>query len=238
MPRWNPWHGCCKISEGCRNCYVYRFDTMYGRDSSVVAKSGDFNLPVTRNRAGSYKLSGPEMVYTYFTSDFFLPEADAWRREAWQMIRLRSDLFFYIVTKRIDRLFVGLPADWGDGYDHVSICCTVENQDRAEYRLPIFRTAPIKHKSIICEPLLEPIDLSPYLTGIEEVIVGGESGGGARVCHYDWVLSIREQCRQHRVAFHFKQTGANFIKDGKLYRIPRKLQHTQAQKANIDLEGG
>ena len=211
---------------------------MYGRDSSLVAKTGDFNLPVRRNRAGGYKLSGPETVYTCFTSDFFLPEADEWRREAWQMIRRRTDLRFYIVTKRIDRFPAGLPADWGAGYDNVSICCTVENQDRAEYRLPIFQATPIKHKSIICEPLLEAIDLSPYLTGMEEVIAGGESGSGARVCDYDWVLSIRVQCRQHRVAFRFKQTGANFVKDGKHYTIPRKLQHTQAQKANIDLEGG
>ena len=217
---------------------MYRFDTMYGRDSSVVAKTGDFNLPVRRNRAGEYKLSGPETVYTCFTSDFFLPEADEWRGEAWQMIRRRTDLRFYIVTKRIDRFPAGLPADWGEGYDNVSICCTVENQDRAEYRLPIFLAAPIKHKSIICEPLLEAINLSPYLTGIEEVIVGGESGSGSRVCNYDWVLSIREQCRQHGVAFHFKQTGANFVKDGKHYTIPRKLQHAQAQKANIDLEKG
>lgn len=236
MSIWNSWHGCHKISEGCLNCYVYRRDAQYGKDSSVVAKTGDFNLPVKRNRTGEYKLPGNETVYTCFTSDFFLEEADEWRIEAWQMIRKRSDLHFFIVTKRIHRFQVNLPADWGDGYDNVTISCTVENQDRADYRLPIFLAAPIKHKSIICEPLLESVNLSMYLYNvIEEVVVGGESGPNARICSYNWVLSLREQCRQKGVAFNFKQTGAHFEKDGKLYTIRRTLQQPQAQKAGIDL---
>ena len=167
---------------------------------------------------------------------FFLEDADEWRVEAWEMIRKRSDLHFFIVTKRIHRFKVNLPDDWGDGYDNVTICCTVENQDRADYRLPIFLAAPIKHKSIICEPLLEPIDLAAYLSPvIEGVIVGGESGYNARICSYDWVLNIREQCREKGVAFQFKQTGARFEKDGRLYNIDRKIQELQAHKAGIDL---
>jgi len=235
LPIWNPWHGCRKISAGCQNCYVYRRDSSFGKDSSVVLKTGDFNLPLKRNRAGEYKLSGKETVYTCFTSDFFLEEADAWRAEAWQMILARSDLHFLIITKRIDRFRVNLPDDWGDGYDHVSVCCTVENQDRAVYRLPIFLAEPIKHKSIICEPLLESVNIFAYLSSaIEEVIVGGESGENARHCNYKWVLDIREQCRQKGVAFYFKQTGARFEKNGRLYIIPRRYQHAQAQKAGIN----
>jgi len=215
---------------------VYRRDAQYGKDSSVVAKTSDFNLPVKHNRAGEYKLSGNETVYTCFTSDFFLEEADAWRVEAWQMIRRRSDLHFLIITKRIHRFHVSLPDDWGEGYENVAICCTVENQSRADYRLPIFLAEPIRRKSIICEPLLESIDLSTYLTSaIEEVVVGGESGNDARICSYRWVLDIREQCQRKGVAFHFKQTGAHFEKDGRLYTIRRALQHSQAQKADIDL---
>lgn len=236
MSNWNPWHGCHKISTGCLNCYVYRRDAQFGKDSSIVARTGDFDLPVKRNRTGGYKLSGHEMVYTCFTSDFFLEAADAWRADAWRMIRERRDLCFFIVTKRIDRFHVSLPGDWGGGYANVVICCTVENQNRADYRLPIFLAEPIRHKSIICEPLLEPVNLSPYLSpAIEEVVVGGESGEQARVCNYDWVLDIREQCRQKGVAFHFKQTGARFVKDGRLYTIRRNMQHSQAQKAGIDL---
>lgn len=236
LPTWNPWHGCHKISAGCLNCYVYRLDEQYGKDSSVVAKTGDFNLPMKRNRAGEYKLSSNETVYTCLTSDFFLEDADAWRIEAWKMIRQRSDLHFFIITKRIQRFHVNLPDDWGNGYHNVTICCTVENQNRADYRLPIFLMEPIRHKSIICEPLLESINLSVYLCcAIEEVIVGGESGDNARICNYNWVLNIREQCLQKETVFHFKQTGAHFEKDGKLYNVLRRYQHFQAQKASIDL---
>jgi len=234
MPTWNPWHGCRQISPGCLNCYVYRIDERHGRDSTAVSKTGDFDLPLKRNRAREYKLSSGQTVYTCFSSDFFLEDADAWRPEVWRMIRARSDLDFFIITKRIHRFRVGLPDDWGDGYENVAICSTVENQDRADYRLPILLSEPIRHKGITCEPILERIDLSPYLSGgIESVTVGGESGPAARLCRYDWVLDIRRQCAEAGVSFYFKQTGARFEKDGKVYRIPRKLQHAQARKAGI-----
>lgn len=232
---WNPWHGCHKLSAGCANCYVYRMDEKHGKDGSVVAKTGGFNLPVKRNRSGEYKLPPGELVYTCFTSDFLLADADEWRDEAWRMMRVRSDLNFLFITKRIDRFQNCKPADWGSGYGNVHICCTAENQDRADYRLPIFIQAPIKHRSIICEPLLEKIDISSYLgPWVEEVIVGGESGSDARVCDYNWVLDIRRQCVEKKVAFHFKQTGARFLKEGKLYHIRRESQHKQARKAGLD----
>jgi len=232
---WNPWHGCHKISAGCLHCYVYRTDSKFAKDSSIVTKTANFDLPIKRNRAKEYKLLNEDIVYTCFTSDFFLDDADDWRLDVWRMIRERSDLHFLIVTKRIHRFKVNLPEDWEDGYDNVSICCTVENQEMANYRLPIFMTLPIKHRSIICEPLLGKIDLSSFLnSSIKQVVVGGESGNEARVCDYDWVLDIRRQCMDAKVAFHFKQTGARFNKDGKVYRIERKFQHSQASKAKID----
>jgi protein gp37 len=178
------------------------------------------------------------MVYTCFTSDFLVEDADRWRAEAWEMIRLRDDLTFMMITKRIDRLQALLPDDWGDGYEHVTICCTVENQDRADYRLPIYRAAPIKHKIIICEPILERIDLRPYDIGAwtEQVVVGGESGYEARPCHFDWVTEIRDLCVENNVSFWFKQTGAKFVKDGRQYNIGRQFQHSQARKAAINFK--
>ena len=64
--------------------------------------------------------------------------------------------------------------------------------------------------------------------------MGGESGPQARPCHFDWVLGLRRQAVEAGVPFVFRQTGANFVKDGRLYRIPRPLQHEQAQKAGLD----
>jgi len=234
---WNPWHGCKKISEGCRYCYVYRQDSRYNPEiqSSEVRKTSSFDLPLKRKRDKSFKLESGTLVFTCFTSDFFVDEADNWRTEAWKIIKERSDLIFYIFTKRIDRFNVSLPPDWGDGYENVIIGCTIENQQRANYRIPIFRELPIRHKTIICAPLLERVELREWLDkSIEKVAASGESGNEARICDYEWVLDIREQCINADIPFCFHQTGAKFLKDGKLYRIIRKYQISQAKKAGID----
>lgn len=234
---WNPWHGCTKISPGCKYCYVYRQDEMYGSTlaSSLCRKTGAFALPMKRRRDGSYKIPPGKIVFTCFTSDFLLEDADPWRAECWRMMRQRSDCWFYFFTKRIHRLADCLPPDWGEGYDNVLIGCTVENQDRANYRLPIFLDLPIKHRSIIASPLLERLDLRPYLDDrIEEAATGGESGVEARPCDYDWILDLRRQCVEKDIPFRFHQTGAYFIKDGRMYRVRRRYQLSQARKANID----
>ncbi len=123
---------------------------MYGNIScsSICRKTQAFNAPIKKKRDGSYKIPSGKIVLTCFTSDFLLKDADEWREECWQMIRTRNDLLFYFFTKRIDRLQECLPDDWCDGYDNVIIGCTVENQDMADYRLPIFKSLPIKHKTI------------------------------------------------------------------------------------------
>ncbi len=235
---WNPWHGCHKISPGCAHCYVYRTDLAHDKDPTQVKKTGSFSLPVARSRDGRYKVPPGELVYTCFTSDFLLEEADSWRPQAWEMMAQRPDLRFLFVTKRIERLAQVLPPDWREGYPNVAIFATCENQDRADYRLPILKNLPIGYKGIICEPLLEPVELRPYLgSWVRQVIVGGESGPQARPCDFRWIQSLAAQCRQAGVAFHFKQTGANFVKDGRRYQIPRQLQHSQAQKAGMDFLG-
>lgn len=238
---WNPWHGCTKISPGCKYCYVYRQDEMYATevDSSEVHKNTDFGLPLKRKRDKSYKIPSGAVVFTCFTSDFLLEDADEWRPEAWAMIKERSDLMFFFFTKRIDRFLGIIPDDWGDGYDNVIVGCTVENQAMADYRLPIFTALPIKHKAIIVAPILERIELSRYLDKtIEEISVSGESGVLARVCDYNWILDLRKQCMDKNVPFRFHQTGAKLLKDGKLYRIKRRFQISQAYKANINYRIG
>lgn len=235
MAQWNPWHGCHKFSQGCMHCYVYRMDERHGKDASVVTKLKTMDAPIAKKKDGSYKISPGSIVYTCFTSDFFLEEADAWRQEAWKMIKERSDLEFFMITKRIHRFMSCIPEDWEDGYENVTICCTMENQEQADLRLPIYLRMPIKHKQIICEPLLSDIDFHGLLDDtIEQITAGGESGSDTRICEYDWILHIREQCIEKDISFYFKQTGARFRKNGKLYRIRRKDQHAQARKADIN----
>lgn len=231
---WNPWHGCKKYSEGCENCYVYRRDGSVGRDASLVSRNADFSLPEAKNRSGGYKIPDGSTVWCCMTSDFFLKEADGWRNEAWAQIADRKDVSFVIITKRIARFAECLPADWGEGYDNVTVCCTCENQKRASERIPIFTSLPIKKRLLVCEPLLGEIVLPECTYGISGAVVGGESGPLARECKYEWVLSLREQCAERGMFFRFKQTGARFVKDGRLYAVPRRYQHSQAKKAGID----
>ncbi len=246
MAIWNPWHGCHKISPGCANCYVYRRDESIGKDASIITKTGDYNLPLKKNRQREYKLTAADgVVYACMTSDFFLEEADEWRQDCWDMIRERRDLHFHIITKRIDRFEICKPDDWGEGWDNVTICSTCENQDRTDYRLPILLGLPLKHREVIAEPMLEEIDMEKYLaTGlIEHVTCGGESGGvpeeqrkaavpcQVRPCDFQWIKDVRRQCIRCGVPFTFKQTGAVFIKDGKTYYVKRSFQMSQARKS-------
>ena len=239
MSIWNPWHGCHKKSAGCLNCYMFRRDAEFDKDSNIVSKTKNFNEAIKRKKDGSYSMKPDDgYVYICMTSDFFIEEADSWRKEIWQMVKERKDLNFYIITKRIERFNVSIPDDWNDGYDNVTICTTCENQAMTDERLPMLLDLPIKHREIIHEPMLEKIYIEKYLetSKIEHVSCGGESGPNARVCNYDWILNTREQCLKYNVPFYFKQTGANFIKDNTLYKVARKDQLRQAHKANIDIK--
>lgn len=101
MGSWNPWRGCHRYRTGCKHCYVHK---------------------------GDYKMKSGQMVYVCFSSDFLLEDADKWRTECWEMIRERSDLHFLFLTKRIERFLHCIPHDWKDGYENVTVGCTIENQ--------------------------------------------------------------------------------------------------------------
>lgn len=233
---WNPWHGCHKISEGCLNCYVYRIDRLADRSSSEIRLNSDFSLPIRFKKTGEPVIPYGETVYTCFSSDFLLEEADAWREKAWKYIAARPDLHFIFITKRISRFGVVLPADWGDGYENVTVGCTCENQRRAEERMPVFMDLPIRHRFITCEPMLEYVDFTRWLVPgkIESVSVGGESGENARICDFAWVRHVAEDASACGVKFTYHQTGARLLKDGRVYRIPREKQHSQAALAGLD----
>ena len=236
MTLYNPWRGCHKISEGCKNCYIHSGDSRKGIDTNCIVKTDQFDRLVRRNKKGEYVMKSNQLVYLCFSSDFLIEEADAWRDEVWAMIKERSDLTFLFLTKRIHRFKEVCPNDFEENYQHVMVGCSVENQSEADKRLSIFITLPIKHKFIICQPLIEPIQLEKYLNdSIEQVTVGGEAGKFARDLNYDWVLAIRDECIKHQVDFVFRQVGSSMIKDHIRYSIPRNQLSSQARKANINL---
>lgn len=135
MARWDPWRGCHRYSEGCKFCYIHKGDAKRGVDTNQITKTDKFNAPIERKKNGEYKMK-PGLVYVCFSSDYLLEDADPWRTECWDMIRERADCQFLFLTKRIERFMDCVPHDWGDGWDNVIVGCTVENQRRADERLP------------------------------------------------------------------------------------------------------
>lgn len=237
---WNPWHGCRKCSEGCEHCYMYFLDRMRSADGSDVYRTQGFLYPLQKNRNGRYKIQSGELIRVCMTSDFFVEEADAWRGEAWEIMRERSDVRFWLLTKRPQRVRTCLPAWWGDGLENVMLNVTCENQRRADERIPLLLALPFVHKGIMCAPFIGPVSVASYLSGgqIEQVICGGENYDGARPCDFAWVKALRDECAASNVTFCFIETGTVFLKDGKRYRIPSKrMQSEQAFRSGVSFAG-
>ena len=223
----NFWQGCHKVSQGCANCYMFTDKKRYGQDPRVVARCGDATF------YAALKWKEPKKIFTCSWSDFFIQEADEWRPDAWDVIRRTPQHTWQILTKRPERIADHLPPDWGNGWPHVWLGTSVEDQKAADERIPHLMSIPAKVRFLSCEPLLGPVDISQLLrhfnisltgerdkeTGglkavvseaaplIHWVIAGGESGPNARPMHPDWARSLRDQCAAAGVAFHFKQWG-------------------------------
>ena len=237
---WNPWHGCVKRSEGCCNCYMFYLDRLRDQDGARIYRTGaGFRYPLSRGRDGAYKVKSGEMLRVCMTSDFFLAEADEWRPAAWDVIRQRPDVKFFLLTKRPERVAAHLPPDWGDGWEHVMLNVSTENQRRADERVPILLTLPFRHKGIMAAPFIGPVSIEPYLrTGqIEQVLCDGENYDGARPCHYEWVKALYDECVRYDVTFTFCGTGNVFVKDGKTYRIDKSQQSRQARRSGLNHRG-
>ena len=238
---WNPWHGCLKISEGCEHCYMYFLDAQRGAAGNRIFKvKNNFDYPLHKDKNGAYKIKSGEQVRVCMTSDFFLAEADKWRSEAWQIMKARPDVIFYLLTKRPQRVADCLPPDWGDGWENVFFNVTCENQRRADERVPLLLELPFKHKGIMAAPFIGEISLKAYLSDgqIEQVAVGGENYDGARPLDYRWVKRLYDECVAADVTFCFMETGTKFIKDGKVYIMPDKqLQSKMAFKSGLQHQG-
>lgn len=202
---WNPWRGCTKISPGCAHCYMFTEQRRYGRDPEVVTRTKTWGDPLKWQREA--QRSG--VVYRVFTcswSDWFHEAADAWRDDAWAVIRQCPNLVFQILTKRDDRIADHLPPDWGLGYANVWLGVSIEN-DRHAYRADTLRTIPATVRFISAEPLLSPLP-SLNLYGIQWLIVGGESGQDFRPMDHEWARDLRDRAAHAHTAFFFKQSAA------------------------------
>jgi protein gp37 len=202
---WNPWRGCTKVSPGCAHCYMFTAQERYGQNPAVVVRTGTWGQP-RKWEAAAAKAGRIERVFTCSWSDWFHVDADAWRAEAWAVIKACPHLHFQILTKRDDRIADHLPADWGAGYPNVWLGVSIEN-DRHTFRADRLRTIPAAVRFISAEPVLGPMP-SLDLTGIDWLIVGGESGPHFRPMDHAWARALRVKAIAAGVAFFFKQSAA------------------------------
>ena len=206
---WNPIRGCTKVSPGCKHCYAERFAERFRGVPGHPFEQG-FDLTLVPKKLGDpFRWSEPRMIFVNSMSDLFhedLPEpyilrvADTMRLARWHT--------YQVLTKRSERLRDMLRGPLRDVAEERHIWWGVSVEDR-KYGLPRIadlQSAPAAIRFLSVEPLLEDLGELP-LNGISWVIVGGESGPGARPMKEEWVLSLQDQCLAAGVAFFFKQWG-------------------------------
>lgn len=201
---WNPVTGCVKISPGCKHCYA---ETMSKRLRAMGAERYRSGFKVTlHDDLVDLPLSWkrPRMVFVNSMSDLFQDRVPLpFIRRVFETMRKSPQHQFQILTKRAERLAdLAGELEWSN---NIWMGVSVENQDYA-YRARLLRSVPASVRFLSVEPLLGRIDRLP-LNGIHWVIVGGESGAGARAMKSTWVESIYRQCREKDVPFFFKQWG-------------------------------
>jgi protein gp37 len=213
----NFWYGCRKVSQGCKFCYAEREMGRYRRDFHTVTRAKEFDKP--------RRWKQPAKVFVNSWSDFFIEDADAWRDDAWGVIRDTRDRHTYqILTKRPERIGQCLPDDWGSGWANVWLGVSVENKDVTD-RLKFLQNIPAAVRFVSFEPLIGPIVVMGWeLENIHWAIVGGESGPNARPMKIWWVNAIISACRHHNVAFFMKQLGGWPDKRGRLEDFPPVLR--------------
>jgi len=261
---YNPWWGCVKVSPGCEHCYAESFSKRTGHNIWGPAKTttrrtfGDrhWNEPIKWNAQA--KATGErQRVFCASMADVFEdhPAVVDERRRLLDLIVNTPWLTWLLLTKRPENVndMIEQATGFSDSDmwfhavgDRVWVGTSVEDQQRADERIPHLMQVPAKVRFLSCEPLLGPVDLAhvgtedwDVLAGwkakasnergwantplIHWVIVGGESGHSARIMHPDWAKAIRDHCERTETAFHFKQWGEYIA----------RFQLTQTELANL-----
>jgi protein gp37 len=202
---WNPVTGCTKLSPGCAHCYAETFAERFRGVLGHPYEQG-FDLKLWHERLTlPLQWKRPRMIFVNSMSDLFHADVPtAFIMEVFRVMAAADWHVFQVLTKRPERTAeLSRQLQWPD---NVWMGTSVENQ-RFSSRIDALRRTDARVKFLSCEPLLGPLQLD--LTNIDWVIVGGESGHGARPMRADWARAIRDQCQAHDVAFFFKQWGAH-----------------------------
>ena len=245
----NFWHGCSKISSGCKYCYMYRNKAKNKEDGSKIYRLSE------KTFYSPYSIKEPLKIFTNSYSDFFIQEADSWRQDAWDVIKDTPHLSWQILTKRPERILECLPDDWGpNGYPNVWLGVTIEEQ-MYFHRAETLAKIPARVRFISAEPLLEEMDFLVSKNGkriiddFQWVILGGESGNEygeylyrpSEIAWYE--RAINDLKSQTNVAVFMKQLGSHLRKTmklqhyhgGELAEWPSSLQIREFPELNIKM---
>lgn len=232
----NPWWGCTKVSAGCDHCYADTLATRYGHSiwgpDAARRFFGDKHWaePLKWNRDAE-QTGVRRRVFCGSMCDWAegRPDQAEARDRLFALIEATPWLDWQLLTKRPGAIRHLVPVKWLLHPPHnVWYGTSVENQEQANRRIPQLLDVPAAVRFLSCEPLLGPVDLTPWLwetagpewagsnpsPDLSWVIAGGESGPGARPMHPDWARGLRDQCQAAGVAFHFKQWGEYAPYDG------------------------
>lgn len=233
---WNPVRGCTKISPGCKNCYAERFAERF-RGVAGHPYGAGFDLRLVPEKLEEpFRWRKPLRIFVNSMSDLFHEDVpESYVRSVFDVMSRAPWHSFQVLTKRSERLRSIAPRlPWGE---NVWVGVSVESHEYV-HRIVDLLTVPAHIRFLSIEPLLGPIPELP-LDGLDWVIVGGESGPGARPMNLAWARSIRDQCRRAGVPIFLKQLGGRANKrggeqaelDGALLRElpPPSRQHRQAR---------
>jgi protein gp37 len=261
---WTVVVGCDKVSAGCANCYAVRearrmeanpnekvshvySNLVQVQSNGLLNWTGTIKtLPERLDQPGKWR--EPRAIFVCSQSDLFHRDVPGeFIGRVFEVMRTHAHHTYYVLTKRPERFLqlleqppVGLEGFNQASFPNVIVGVSAENQAAAEERLPLLGEIPLdpSHLFVSAEPLIGPLDLSEWIHRIGWVIVGGESGKRARPMHPSWALSLRDQCIEADIAFHFKQWGEwtserpltlpiMVTEQGtRLYRIGRDLTRT------------
>jgi protein gp37 len=222
--------GCQRVSPACQNCYAEAFSHRLGKDlwgpnkERQVMSESYWKQPLKWDRQAA-KAGVRRRVFCSSMADVFEdhPTVNQERVKLFALIDQTPNLDWLLLTKRPENIKRLWPFGWYDDrftWPNIWLGTTVENQEYADKRIPHLLSVPAKVRFLSCEPLLGALNLNSYLNTkfwdlgcyayhdkIDWVICGGESGHGARPMHPDWARSLRDQCVNAGVAYHFKQWG-------------------------------
>jgi protein gp37 len=206
---WNPVRGCSKLSPGCKHCYAETFAERFRGVKGHPYERGFDLRPVPDKLGEPLRWSKPKMIFVNSMSDLFHEDIPNAYISTVAQVMVTADWHTYqVLTKRSDRLqqLLNSSLKFAATRRHIWWGVSVEDKRHGVPRIDHLRDAQVSVRFLSIEPLLEDLG-TLNLTGIQWVIVGGESGPGARPMKKQWVTSIRDQCRQNKIPFFFKQWG-------------------------------